>query len=471
MIGKMEYWISLIVFSFVNGVSAEFQCHYDEDQKWHVIGIYSACYDQNNRTEQNKRAEDMDKTVRYMYERRAHGLLMYDTGPFNATYISIDVCNDFHRLPQIIESIYLNEEYYYQAWSRERNKIYNLPTISAIYAEVPPDMMNYLTTSFVGDIRFIGTYATFNASIDDIDQYVMYAELIYYTVTHRLKWDSLFIINVQPSGLTPVFETLIQIAVDSKLCVQYKQIDRSWNSSHEEYFTPEWFRENKPAVITMGDKYGQIEIVNYLSNVMKTENMTIPILAEGFRMIIDDNYFVPENYDCFKDINSSFLTTDFQLFHLMDEVLSVEEMFMFENISQILNRDISPLQKYALRKALNFDEIYIDFGFYECDCSLNYDCMVNQIKELTLYNVGATWNVPYIFHLLNALIFDGELKEEDACDNYFTYVYRREFHYVYQAKGDYFHGNQCTYTEEDPIYDCWKGKYPNIIGSGNKIIG
>ena len=93
----------------------------------------------------------------------------------------------------------------------------------------------------------------------------MYATILHYIITHRLKWECLLILNVQPSTMIPLYELLIQKTVESKICVQVKNVNSYWNISTEDYFTPKWFKKNKPAEVTIGDRYGQIEILKQLA--------------------------------------------------------------------------------------------------------------------------------------------------------------------------------------------------------------
>ena len=315
MLIYLKYLIIAFSTTFYYALKSQnVKCNLEKSHKWHVIGIYSACYNQANRTELNHLAEDLDNAMDYMWKQRAHTRFgyskSYKKGFINVTYISVDICNDFSRLPRSIESIYLNETYYYQSWSKRLNKTYNLPNIIAIYAEGPPEMMDYLEASFHGDIRFAGRYASFNTSID-IEHVRIYTTILYYIITHRLKWERLLILNVRPSPpvMSPLYNFLRRKAIESKLCVHIKEVDRSLNISHENYFNDTWFKENKPAVITIGDKYGQVEIINQLGKIMKKENITIPILAEGFKNVIYAVIKGPENFDCFKDFTSSLVTS------------------------------------------------------------------------------------------------------------------------------------------------------------------
>ena len=72
------------------------RCQYEQNQTWHVLGIYSACYNQSNRTKINRLAEDLDEIVSYMWQFRIND---ENEGHLNVKYISIDVCNNFSRLP------------------------------------------------------------------------------------------------------------------------------------------------------------------------------------------------------------------------------------------------------------------------------------------------------------------------------------------------------------------------------------
>ena len=147
------------LFHYILG-STDFQCDYNTQHKWYVLGIYSACYDKANRSELNILAEDLDKTVKYMWELKATSLHY----PITTTYISLDVCEDFNQLPKIVEAIYLNETFHFKTWSQESKKTDSFSSIIAIYAEVPTEMMNYLTASFDDNARFTGRYTSFNSS-------------------------------------------------------------------------------------------------------------------------------------------------------------------------------------------------------------------------------------------------------------------------------------------------------------------
>ena len=201
---------------------------------------------------------------------------------FKFDYVSIDVYDDFNQLPRLVESFYLSETYHYQSWSEKSNKTYTMPTIVSVYAEVHTEMMKFLEASLPKDIFFTKHYASFNASLKT-EQFEVYAFILNYIVTHRLKWERLLILSVQPSEMTPLYGSLIEKAEDSKLCVQYKEVNRSWNITEENYFTAEWFAENKPAVVTIGEDYGQVEIIKQLTDLMKTKQMTISNFSRRLR--------------------------------------------------------------------------------------------------------------------------------------------------------------------------------------------
>ena len=126
--------------------------------------------------------------------------------------------------------------------------------------------------------------------------------MLEYIIKHRLKWERILILNVKPSFMTPLYELLIEKVRELQLCVQSKEVDRSLNLNQETFFTESWFRENQPAIITIGDKHGQLEIISQLANYMKSSNYTIPILTDDF---VDDfltfAYDTPNNFYCFKE--------------------------------------------------------------------------------------------------------------------------------------------------------------------------
>eukprot|EP00111_Clytia_hemisphaerica_P014795 TCONS_00043620-protein len=130
----MNSFMILILFVFP---TIKPQCDYDDQYQWYVIGIYSACYNETNRTELHHLSEALDKSIKFMWE--------YDsflTSHYNYKYISIDVCDDFNNLSKIVESIYLNESLHYNTRSEKLNKSYSLSSVIAIYAEGPAEMMN-----------------------------------------------------------------------------------------------------------------------------------------------------------------------------------------------------------------------------------------------------------------------------------------------------------------------------------------
>ena len=159
-------------------------------------------------------------------------------------------------------------------------------------------MMDYLTASFYHDIRFNGREVSFDFRFYR-EVFDIYATIIHHIIKHYLKWEGLPILNVQPSEKTLLSEFLTSKAIESELCVQAKGVNRSWNIGQEDYFNDIWFKEKKPAVITMGDKYGQIEITKQLAKLMKKNNIIIPIFADGFVHMMEGGE--PEtNFDCFK---------------------------------------------------------------------------------------------------------------------------------------------------------------------------
>ena len=282
----------------------------------------------------NELAEKLDGTVQQMWEMRAQGLYE-DIDQLSATYVSIDVCHDLERLPKIVESIYLDRKFHYQkSWSHKRNKTFSSSKIIKIYSEGPPEMINYLTASFQEDIRYTGMYVSYNSSVDQ-EKFETYATILHFIITERLKWESLLVLNVrsQASIMAPVYQLLTQKASESKLCVQFEEIGKSWKINDEDNFTVKWFIENRPAVTTIGDPYGQVEVIKQLAQIMEDHNITIPILAEGFNQAIYSVNDAPENFDCFKDISSSFLTTQLDQFNTISNLGSDDEYFQKISIS------------------------------------------------------------------------------------------------------------------------------------------
>ena len=375
---QLKLITSIIITFYICVVEGtERQCDSVKDQQLllYVIGIYSACYNQTNRTEINQFAEDLDKTVKYMWN--FQNSLMKN----NATYISIDVCDKFDSLPDIVQSIYLDKRYHFKSWSKMRNKTYYLSNILAIYAEGPPEMMDYLNASFYGDYRFTGREASYNSPVD-IELFDIYATALRYIITRRLKWERLLILNVQPSDMTFLYKFLTSKAIESELCVQFKEVDRSWNISQDNYFNEIWFKENKPAVITIGDKFGQVEIIKQLTKLMGNYNITIPILAEGF---FDDIRILKSkfnNFDCFKGINDSFITTVNFIFNLAEQnfVDDIDRQMFDEMVTSKLTKKV-PTQRQRLFLS---DSMYMYHGYnFVCDC-LFYDCMVEEINRSIL---------------------------------------------------------------------------------------
>ena len=122
------------------------ECDEKQVKKWHVVGIYSACYNETNRSEFNRLAGDLDRTIEHMWVHLDH--LHWSRG---ATYVSIDVCNDFDRLTQIVEAIYLDTKYNFEGRRHGNLTSLTLSNIAAIYAEVPSEIMNFLKASFFND--------------------------------------------------------------------------------------------------------------------------------------------------------------------------------------------------------------------------------------------------------------------------------------------------------------------------------
>ena len=386
-------------------------CHRSKDHTWYVLGIYSACYGQASRTKLNLLAEDLDKAVRYVWNLRATKPELFPAyfRPIKVKYVSLDVCGDFHKLPEIIESIHLDEEYHYATWSRKSLKPIYLSRVVAIYAEVPTEMMNYLESSFPDNARFTGRYVSFNTSIN-VQRFDHYSSLLLYLFTHNLKWNSLIILNVKPSALTPLYEFLIQKAAESQMCVQYKDIDQPWKIDWQKDFPYVWSQENKPAVITIGDQYGQIEIIKQLAEFMKRENIVIPILAEGFHQSFGSFFITdlppPENFDCFKDISSSFLTTGNDDF-AMDE----KGYKIIDKVSQFINRTNIPInQQSAFSLSYFLDDRFVRDIDARCSCPLHFQCTKYHLDRQTKHLKSELWDRKFNPKLneyeIRAIIFD-----------------------------------------------------------------
>ena len=443
------------------------ECDYNKSHKWQVVGIYSACYNQSNRSKLNRLAENLDKTVEYMWEKRATDLFKRSgdySFKINVTYISIDVCTDFNRFSKTIESIYLDRRFNYDAISKRSNTTLSVSRIIAIYAEGPPEMMTFLDMAFYGDVRFAGKYVSFNSSID-AEHYTIYADILYYVITHRLKWEKLLMLNVQPSSMSALYKLLTQKAINSKLCIQYLTVQSGWSISSDGYFTPKWFKENIPAVITIGDKYGQVQIVKELTKLMETENITIPILAEGFTNIIRGRQKAPENFDCFEGLSSSFLTTTSKIFsRIGDQDYNLRYISLLREISNTINITISNIQREAFAITLKLDILVT--GEHRCQCFLDHDCMKEMIRIHTRTSFKQTYVYSLLHHTRNndmgeILIMDHELPPKAPKWTGQCRILRQRKQYHKTSWQDHaFHTDDCIF--ESSSERCWKGELRNI---------
>ena len=315
----------------------------------------------------------------------------------NLKYISVDICTDFHQLPKLVESFFLDEGYHYVTWSEKLNKTIRLSTIIALYADVPSGMMDFLKAVFAKDPRFTGEYTSFDAPIGK-EQFEVYTSILHFIV-QRLKWGHLLILSIQPSFMTPLYQMLAHKAKESKLCVHFKEIDGYWSMNNESFFTRDWFRENKPAVITVGDEYGQVEIIKRLAKFMEENNMTIPILAEGFMTGLMQARKAPSNLHCFKDLSSSFLVTELSAFTYMKLILWPKDLQMIKDISDLVNKSMSPSQQFALMKSLWLSDVFVNGGRkWSCNCSLDYQCVDKEIKR-SMEEFNFVWD--YAFKTTN----------------------------------------------------------------------
>ncbi|XP_066927358.1 uncharacterized protein [Clytia hemisphaerica] len=447
----MNSFMILILFVFPS-IKPRLQCDNDDQYQWYVIGIYSACYNETNRTELHHLAEALDKSIKFMWE---HGI--YDR--LNYKYISIDVCDDFNNLPKIVESIYLNESLYYLTWSEKLNKSYSLSSVIAIYAEGPAEMMNYLDASFHDDIRFTGRDVSYNSSFD-YEQYNMYATNLHYIITHRLKLEHLVIFKVQPFMMNPLFEILKYKALQSKLCIHWKEIDKSWNINQENHFSPRWFKENKPAVLTMGDRYGQVLIAKQLGILMEKENFTIPILVEGFESSMRYGLYTPENFDCFKNINSSIITIDSDLFFILELYSrNWRNSQMFKSLYLHINKTTHVGQRYSLQLTLSHSWLFNFQQFDKCGCSINYECIRNTIRERA-FNLNLWKSIRNLlkWHSAHVILSDTRIPLNQTSRGCRKSTIREE-RYGYVLMRDRHHdANQCTYNQNNTVnFLCWQG--------------
>ena len=465
--------VSMIVLVFIQKVRNSELFHQcggnPTDHTWYVIGIYSACYHNNNRSELNILAEKLDKTADFMWRQRSpENKVLRHLKPISTTYLSFDVCKNYSRLQRLIQSIQLDEQYHYKTWSRRSNRTIYVSNVIAIYAEVPSKMMSYLESSFPNDVRFLGRYVSYNATIAD-GLFEIYAGLLYKIITF-MKWENLLIVNIQPSSMTRLYKTVREKAIENKLCVQFKTLKSPWNITLD---SKEWLGRTKPAVITIGDKYGQIEVIKQLSKLMSDENTTIPILAEDMRSFNK----APKNFDCFKNINSSFLTTNFNVFDSMDRIPE-SGINMFRKISDLVNKTVPIHQQSALMESLRLDQVFVNdrWSYDRCKCPLDFDCIHQQIKIRSrnfrrLWDhilkpslIGRHWMHVEVSFLDPTQRFDHSMsenfrrKQRGGCRNYESRLIRY-VKFLVQNQSEFDHMKQCQYKVGNTIHPfCWNGE-------------
>ena len=99
---------------------------------------------------------------------------------------------------------------------------------------------------------------------------------------------------------------------------------------------------------------------------MKDKNFTFPILAEGFSISLTYHNKAPENFDCFKDINSSLIITDFRAFSLMDSKMEEKEIQTFDHISLSTKISFTPTQRFALKISISNAMTFMFSYCYRC---------------------------------------------------------------------------------------------------------
>ena len=81
-----------------------------EEDVLYFVGIYSACYERTNRTDENKLCQYTDEYVRSEIQ-SAKELSLEESRLSQTQYISYDVCDDLENLYELVQTLLLNDKY------------------------------------------------------------------------------------------------------------------------------------------------------------------------------------------------------------------------------------------------------------------------------------------------------------------------------------------------------------------------
>ena len=193
---------------------------------------------------------------------------------------------------------------------------------------------------------------------------------------------------------------------------------------------------------------------------MKNENITIPILVEGFNNIMFDVLQGPKNFDCFKDFISSLLTTQSEFLRKFDHELFFEKSYVrfIQDTSKAINKTFSFTQRQILRISLELDRMTTDNGVV-CDCALHYDCWIGQFKAPRLierYNWLAQTNIHK--NMVEAKILDPKFPTKGSKFGLYCRIsrLRRQYYEDILMQTKKFHFNECN--SNIAHRRCWQGE-------------
>ena len=197
-----------------------------------------------------------------------------------------------------------------------------------------------------------------------------------------------------------------------------------------------------------------------------------PILAEGFERIIGDRLLAPKNFDCFRDLNSSLITTSLSQFLSLYRLSFANQLQLHEDIFIAVNASLNLIQMkvivdslYSIKKQINID------WFQHCKCSLDYDCMKNKMdNSLLLYSIYHKILFEPSYHswvtakALNSHFDEAQYKKYST--TFFQHCRTTDFRkqdYLEVLKGNEsrYHGNQCKQQMPPQLLYpdlCWNGE-------------
>ena len=194
----------------------------------YFVGIYSACYERPNRTDENKLCQNTDEFLRNKIQ-SIKKLSLEESRLSQKQYISYDVCNDSNELYELVQTLLLNDKYMVSS-----SNLTNVTQSSIGFIVIQlPDPMTKLFTGLYHDAVVIGINSISQAGDLFID---LRMKILKFLIRYH-EWNNilLFLTNDQTSVFYTFSNRVLRELKKLKISVHFTHLIKHKNNNKRHY--------------------------------------------------------------------------------------------------------------------------------------------------------------------------------------------------------------------------------------------